>query len=108
MNTYAATEEVLVEFTPNSKLPASKIINDDVMGGISTSTLSFSTNRSGVFSGVLSLENNGGFASVRISPARKNLRNLDTFVLRVRGDGQRYKFNVRTKAGFDTPTRRPA
>ena len=42
-------------------------------------------------------------ASVRLSPARQNLTGLDAFVVRARGDGRRYKFTVRTEAGFDTP-----
>jgi len=34
---------------------------------------------------------------------QKKLTSLDAFVLRVRGDGHRYKFTVRTESGFDTP-----
>jgi monofunctional biosynthetic peptidoglycan transglycosylase len=49
------------------------------------------------------LENNGGFASVRSTPVRENLAGLTAFVLWVRGDGRRYKFSVRTRAGFDAP-----
>ena len=52
---------------------------------------------------MVSLENNGGFASVRSSPVRENLTGFTAFVLRVRGDGRSYKFSVRTGAGFDTP-----
>lgn len=40
-----------------------RIVNDGVMGGISTSTMQIEDN-SAFFSGQLSLENNGGFASV--------------------------------------------
>ena len=42
------------------------IVNDDVMGGISKSTLSLSNENNLVFNGYLSLENNGGFASSRM------------------------------------------
>jgi hypothetical protein len=49
------------------------------------------------------MENNGGFASARSAPVRENLTGLTAFVLRVRGDGRRYKFGVRTGAGSDTP-----
>ena len=59
--------------------------------------------RLAVFRGVVSLENNGGFAYVRSLPARQNLCGCDSFVIRLRGDGRRYKFTVRTAAGFDTP-----
>lgn len=73
-----------------------QIVNDDVMGGVSTSRFEV-TNGLAMFGGEVSLENNGGFASVRSSPARQNLAGLDAFVVRLRGDGRRYKFTVRTK-----------
>ena len=43
------------------------IVNDDVMGGISRSSLSMNDENNLIFSGYLSLENNGGFASSRLS-----------------------------------------
>ena len=70
------------------------------MGGVSTSQFQFLTNGGAIFSGVLSLENNGGFASVRSSAVRENLSGLDAFVFRVRGDGRRYKFTVHTDAAI--------
>ena len=73
------------------------------MGGVSTSRFQVLTNGGAVFSGVVSLENNGVFASVRSSPVRQNLTGCDAFVIRVRGDGRRYKLTVRTETGFDTP-----
>ena len=43
------------------------IVNDDVMGGISKSFLSINEDENLIFKGYLSLENNGGFASSRLS-----------------------------------------
>jgi monofunctional biosynthetic peptidoglycan transglycosylase len=103
MNTHASSETTLFDFRAPTSSPAWQIVNDDVMGGVSTSRFQILTNGGAVFSGVVSLENNGGFASVRSSPLRQNLSGLGTFVLRVRGDGHRYKFTVRTETGFDTP-----
>jgi monofunctional biosynthetic peptidoglycan transglycosylase len=34
---------------------------------------------------------------------RENLTGCDVFVFRVRGDGRRYKFTVRTESGFNAP-----
>ena len=48
------------------------IVNDDVMGGISTSYLSVSDEKNLIFNGNLSLENNGGFASSRLG-LKKNI-----------------------------------
>jgi len=61
------------------------------------------TNGVAVFRGEVSLENNGGFASVRSLPARLDFADCDALVIRVRGDGRRYKFTARTDRSFDSP-----
>ena len=99
----AVSETILFDFQTATNSTAWQIVNDDVMGGVSTSQFQLLTNGGAIFSGVVSLENNGGFASVRSSPVRQNLNGCDAFVLRVRGDGRRYKFTVRTQAGFNAP-----
>ena len=102
MNAHSASDKIVFDFTTATNSSAWQIVNDDVMGGVSTSRFQILTNGA-VFSGVVSLENNGGFASVRSLPAQKNLTSLDAFEVRVRGAGHRYKFTVRTESGFDTP-----
>ena len=79
------------------------VINDNVMGGASKSSFRVSENGEGIFKGTLSLENNGGFASVRSIPVSMNLSGIDAFLIRVRGDGRKYKFTVRTRQGFAAP-----
>lgn len=103
MNADAASETIFFDLQATTNSPAWQIVNDDVMGGVSMSQFQVLTNGGAVFSGVVSLENNGGFASVRSSPVRENLNGADAFVFRVRGDGRRYKFTVRTEAGFNAP-----
>ena len=103
MNTQAASERTLFDFQAPTNSPAWQIVNDDVMGGVSTSRFQILTNGGAVFSGVVSLENNGGFASVRSSPVRHDLTGCGCFVIRLRGDGRRYKFTARTETGFDAP-----
>ena len=103
MNADTATQKNLFDFQAATHSPAWEVVNDDVMGGVSTSQFQVLTNGGVVFSGTLRLENNGGFASVRSQPVRADLSGCDSFLLRVRGDGRRYKFSVRTGAGFDTP-----
>ena len=69
-----------------------RVINDDVMGGVSRSRLSVKDGAM-VFEGELSLENNGGFASCRglvRFPAKST-----AILLTVRGDGQRYKLTLK-------------
>ena len=103
MKAETATNRTLFDFQAATNSPAWEVVNDDVMGGVSTSQFQVLTNGCAVFSGTVRLENNGGFASVRSAPVRENLTGLTAFVLRVRGDGRSYKFSVRTGAGFDTP-----
>jgi hypothetical protein len=103
MKADTATNKTLFDFQAATNSPAWEVVNDDVMGGVSTSRFQVLTNGCAVFSGTVRLENNGGFASVRSAPLREDLTDLTVIVLRVRGDGRSYKFSVRTGAGFDTP-----
>ncbi len=102
VNADVAPEKILFDFADATDATAWQIVNDDVMGGVSTSSFRV-TNGVAVFRGEVSLENSGGFASVRSSPVRQSLAGHDAFVVRARGDGRRYKLTVRTEAGFDTP-----
>ena len=87
--------EVLMEdFIPNENLNW-QIVNDGVMGGLSYGRLELTGNSEGVFSGNLSLENNGGFSSIR-AYYPPNLTNLNSIMIRVKGDGRKYSFRIRT------------
>ncbi len=97
------SDTILFAFEGETKSPAWHIVNDDVMGGVSTSRFQVLANGGAVFSGVVSLENNGGFASVRSSPVRHALDGAEAFVLRVRGDGRRYTFLAKTGTGVNAP-----
>jgi len=101
MNTHAAADKILFDFRTATNTAAWQVVNDDVMGGVSTSSFRL-TNGAAVFQGEVSLENNGGFASVRSLPARHDLAGCDAFIIRVRGDGRRYKFTARTDRSFDS------
>jgi len=74
-------------------------VNDGVMGGISTGSMK-QEDGALVFSGELSLENNGGFASVR-SLVETDLTGCDRVRLSVRGDGRTYQFRIRQDENFD-------
>jgi len=71
-------------------------VDDAVMGGVSSSRLAPAGPGIAAFEGTVSLENGGGFASVRSRPRDWDTAGATAFVLRVRGDGKRYRFNVRT------------
>lgn len=95
--------KTLFDFQTSPPPATWEVVNDGVMGGVSSSQFEVLTNGCAVFSGTVRLENNGGFASVRSAPVRENLSGLTAFVLRVRGDERRYKFSVRCDADFNAP-----
>jgi len=71
-----------------------RIVNDGVMGGVSQSSLR--PDPDGMFfEGVVSLANNGGFASMRF-PASFPMQ-THSLELVVRGESMRYKFILRTE-----------
>lgn len=77
------------------------IVNDDVMGGLSSSRFEDNEEGFATFEGELSLENNGGFASVRALAPEGVLADRSALVLRVRGDGRTYQVRLRTDRRFD-------
>ena len=85
------------------------VINDPVMGGVSSSAAKI-VNGVLEFTGRVRLDNNGGFASVRSTTGRYNLESATGLTLRVRGDGKRYGFQMGSssargvlyRAEFDT------
>lgn len=82
------------------------VVNDGVMGGISRSAIRSTDAGTAVFSGTLSLENNGGFASVRMSTGGLDLTGRHGFLLRVRGDGRTYQLRLRNEDDWDGPAYR--
>jgi len=77
-------------------------IDDRVMGGVSHSRLRHVPPGHAVFEGEVSLERNGGFASVRSSPAARGLPGAQDCLMEVRGDGKQFKLSLLTDDGFDS------
>lgn len=70
-------------------------VNDGVMGGVSDGGFAVDNGR-GVFSGSVSFENNGGFASLWRRPAAYSLAGSTGLRFRVRGDGKTYRVRLTT------------
>ena len=75
-------------------------INDGVMGGLSSGQMVAATGYA-TFQGNVSFDNNGGFSSVRSRPVVHDLAAFEGLVLKVRGDGKRYGFRLKTDTSFD-------
>lgn len=76
-------------------------IDDRVMGGVSSSRLTFHPDGHAVFEGEVSTDNGGGFASVRHAALRLGEQDTVGYRLEVQGDGKRYKLNLRMEGGLD-------
>lgn len=100
----SATEDdvtmMLCDFTPDCDVEWFNV-DDGVMGGVSSSRLEKRGEAGASFVGTVSLENNGGFASVRGRMGRTDLSSHAGIALRVRGDGKTYGLRLRTDDGFD-------
>jgi NADH dehydrogenase [ubiquinone] 1 alpha subcomplex assembly factor 1 len=96
-----ATEEALrpvLDFAAPEAAQRWQAVNDGVMGGVSDGCFKITDAGTLEFTGTLSLENNGGFASVRTKPTDLDIKAGDTLVVRVKGDGREYVLNLYTKS----------
>jgi hypothetical protein len=65
------------------------------MGGLSRSNISINESGNAVFVGSISLENNGGFCSLRHDLDKKSVADFDKISIRIKGDGKRYQFRIK-------------
>ncbi|MCY3001619.1 MAG: CIA30 family protein [Planctomycetota bacterium] len=94
------TSLTLFDFSDPSAARAWRSIDDVVMGGRSASALEFLGDRA-AFRGFVSLENNGGFASVRCLPRALGLAGQRGLELDLIGDGHACKLGLRLDDDFD-------
>lgn len=74
-------------------------VNDGVMGGLSSGGM-VDIDSGMQFRGTLSLENNGGFSSVR-HLVTQDLSDSKGIRLTIKGDGRSYQFRIRQDRRFD-------
>jgi hypothetical protein len=113
MNEPAAGLNLLLDFDDPADVEAFSPIDDAVMGGVSSSRMVQAAPGIAAFEGRVSLENNGGFASVRSRPRDWGMGGASTLVLRLRSDGKTYRINLRTPNApsafrFEAPLDLPA
>ena len=77
-----------------------RVVDDGVMGGLSKGEIEISKDGILTFNGQLSLENNGGFSSLRTGDLKLDLSEATGLVVRVKGDGRTYQMRFNTDARY--------
>lgn len=78
-----AQQQVTIDFGKRKDGGRWQVTNDGVMGGLSYGSYQFSENVV-VFSGTISLENNGGFSAFRSQFAKRDLSSYKKMIIRYR------------------------
>lgn len=78
--------EATIDFTKPDQLSNWRIVNDGVMGGLSQGKIRFD-DEGMIFSGYVSLENNGGFTSFRSPYQRMDLSGFETIEIKYKSSG---------------------
>ncbi len=99
-----ADEKVVIDFGNEDAAASWPRIDDGAMGGLSGSELRASGQGTCLFAGSVSLENNGGFASVRTRPTALELDAAKALRPVSRGDGKTYKLRLGTSDVFEAYT----
>ena len=89
--------KVLFDFAEPAAMRGWQIEDDGVMGGVPKGTFTHAPAGHAVFSGKVSLENNGGFSSVQSYFDPIDVSSYRTAVIRVKGDGKNYRFIVESE-----------
>lgn len=87
--------ETIVDLTTSTDLDNWRIVDDVVMGGRSSGSFELTPDGHGRFNGEISLENNGGFSSVRYSFPVMNVTPENHIRFRIKGDGKKYQLRVK-------------
>ncbi|MBC7509859.1 MAG: CIA30 family protein [Ferruginibacter sp.] len=86
---------LIFDFNTTADISKWRVTDDVVMGGRSNGNFQLNAEGYGLFSGKVSLENNGGFSSVRYYFPQKETTGFNKFVIRLKGDGKQYQLRVK-------------
>ena len=85
----------IFDFNSKSNINSWQIVNDVVMGGKSSSTITINKDGHGQFSGTVSTENNGGFSSVRHTFKSVSVKKISKICVFIKGDGKDYQLRIK-------------
>jgi uncharacterized surface protein with fasciclin (FAS1) repeats len=91
----AGADKTIASFASEDSLESWISVNDGVMGGVSKGGFKHTGQGTLLFTGDLSLANNGGFASIRMKPGDLGLAGTSGIAVKARGDGRTYWVDLR-------------
>lgn len=96
--TLLTNRQLIFDFNKDADIEAWKIVDDAVMGGMSSGTFKLNPDGHGIFEGAISLENNGGFSMLRYQFDKMKVNNDSKIRIRLKGDGKNYQFRIKDKS----------
>jgi hypothetical protein len=93
MNT--SNDNIIFDFNKDANISNFRVVDDGVMGGLSQGNFKINEKGNGVYSGIVSLENNGGFSSLRYRFLKKDVSKFSKICIRLKGDMKSYQFRVK-------------
>jgi monofunctional biosynthetic peptidoglycan transglycosylase len=100
------TQRLLFDFRNTDGIDAWRIINDTVMGGVSSSRFE-ATGEGAAFTGTVSLDRGGGFVSMRSPKGSYDLSGSDGLRIWMRGSDKTFQLTVYTEPGGRVSYRAP-
>ena len=88
----------IFEFNKKADISNWSVVDDVVMGGRSSGNFYLNNEGHGIFEGQVSLENNGGFSSVRYDFEKMSTKDFSKVIIKVKGDRKSYQFRVKSKS----------
>lgn len=89
---------IIFDFNQTANIKDWMIVDDVVMGGRSSGNFTLSPEGYGVFEGSVSLENNGGFSSVRYGFEKIKVKEFTKITLKIKGDGKDFQFRLKSNS----------
>lgn len=87
--------KTIYDFDLSSGVKGWYVVDDSVMGGRSAGNFDLTEEGHALFHGTVSLENNGGFSSVRYQTSPVALDGAKKIRLKVKGDGKQYQLRIK-------------
>jgi len=97
LTTFTMKAQTIIDFKENPTTKNWYVVDDVVMGGRSSGSFAVSDDGYGKFYGEVSLENNGGFSSIKYEMKTLAVKPNRTIRIRLKGDGNPYQFRVKDK-----------